>query len=660
MLHGSAYELYMKAQAASDKVKQLERDDPKSTASGEADDPKSAASAEANGSKITPLARAKKEKQEIDALVKNFKKKLSTEDVQVHFIGVWDTVSSIGLKAGNSSSGIYDSPKHTCIFRHALALDECRVKFSPECVMQNTPDSQDTPANAKEVWFAGAHSDVGGIHSVTDKDTSEWNNVPLSWMLNEAIMAGLLLKESGGSWLIKDLGKKPATISLEGMWWILEYLPLRRASRSDPNKTTRPEGYEPRATFPPQSSPSLDWRELVAQGKSGALGSVAAWQPRLELDVFDIDAVSTLVEMLRDKNISESVADHTLRRIGFIVSLRGGQRAIVKVSNVMKTLESFLPREEPPSNVQSTAPTITPNLFMATLKLLAQLATSVTSMSPTKAATKNRVLKEQASEAILQSTIYRTLVDSMIKSGEGRPSPLAGQYARTLTALTTLDKARSAIMQSNPSPLPILVKLLGTSENSGPALSALAALQVTGKDLDDKNQLGPAVEALIKLLRGSYVSSIPLTAALMLSSIAALGDKYTETVQLAIQRTKIMDKFKSNEVSAGLEKKGSIKAATFMLMTDAMRGTEAQSSIKIDQIVDALGADDHGVAVEILLVLASKRPAREEMIQRNAVGELVSCLEKNSNTTTAQALINLIEYGTQFLQYLAHRLMKVA
>ena len=37
-----------------------------------------------------------------------------------------------------------------------------------------------------------------------------------------------------------------------------------------------------------------------------------------------------------------------------------------------------------------------------------------------------------------------------------------------------------------------------------------------------------------------------------------------------------------------------------------MRGTEAQSSIEVDQIVAALGADDHGVAVEILLALASK------------------------------------------------------
>ena len=186
---------------------------------------------------------------------------------------------------------------------------------------------------------------------------------------------------------------------------------------------------------------------------------------------------------------------------GTNIVLGGGQRAIVKVSNVMKTLENFLPREEPPSNLQPTAPAITPNLFMATLRLLAQLATSVTSNSPTKAAKKNRVLKEQAVEAVLRSPIYRTLVDSMIKSGEGRPSPLAGQYARTLTALATLsscflviwlvevlidfvtDEARFTIMQSDPSPLPILVKLLGTSENSGPALSALAALQVTGKGL---------------------------------------------------------------------------------------------------------------------------------------------------------------------------------
>ena len=59
---------------------------------------------------------------------------------------------------------------HVCYFRHALALDERRVKFLPEYAYggtakpptkprEETVDDQ-TPPHTMEVWFAGTHSDV--------------------------------------------------------------------------------------------------------------------------------------------------------------------------------------------------------------------------------------------------------------------------------------------------------------------------------------------------------------------------------------------------------------------------------------------------------------------------------------------------------------------
>lgn len=42
-----------------------------------------------------------------------------------------DTVSSVGLIRGRTLPGT-DDPNHICFFRHALALDERRVKFLPE------------------------------------------------------------------------------------------------------------------------------------------------------------------------------------------------------------------------------------------------------------------------------------------------------------------------------------------------------------------------------------------------------------------------------------------------------------------------------------------------------------------------------------------------
>jgi hypothetical protein len=46
-----------------------------------------------------------------------------------------------------------------CIFRHALALDELRVKFLPEYANGGAGPGSRAKC-IKEVWFAGTHSDM--------------------------------------------------------------------------------------------------------------------------------------------------------------------------------------------------------------------------------------------------------------------------------------------------------------------------------------------------------------------------------------------------------------------------------------------------------------------------------------------------------------------
>jgi hypothetical protein len=85
-----------------------------------------------------------------------------------------DTVSSLGLFRGKSLPLTW-SAEHICIFRHALALDERRVKFLPEYVasggsspssvgVNKVPTGSPLPNVAawdvKEVWFPGTHSDM--------------------------------------------------------------------------------------------------------------------------------------------------------------------------------------------------------------------------------------------------------------------------------------------------------------------------------------------------------------------------------------------------------------------------------------------------------------------------------------------------------------------
>ena len=48
--------------------------------------------------------------------------------------------------------------------RHALAIDETRLKFAPT-FWEAPADRADAPTEdprVKQVWFEGAHSDVGG------------------------------------------------------------------------------------------------------------------------------------------------------------------------------------------------------------------------------------------------------------------------------------------------------------------------------------------------------------------------------------------------------------------------------------------------------------------------------------------------------------------
>lgn len=76
--------------------------------------------------------------------------------------------------------------EHVCYFRHALALDERRVKFLPEYAhggvtyLDQTPSETSKPPHTKEVWFAGTHSDMyvncgSGTQSVeANYTTSQW------------------------------------------------------------------------------------------------------------------------------------------------------------------------------------------------------------------------------------------------------------------------------------------------------------------------------------------------------------------------------------------------------------------------------------------------------------------------------------------------------
>ncbi|KAG6330897.1 hypothetical protein ID866_8191 [Astraeus odoratus] len=193
-------------------------------------------------------------------------KKDFCRDINVEFVGVWDSVQSTGILFSRS---LPFTDSNTCIktFRHALALDEAsvlsvmlfmsnsslskhRAKFRPNLYHRPATekksklgqtvisgisrifrrfrseikvnddkqtdygtfeqDSEPIATDVLEVWFAGCHSDIGG-GNVTDDVKISLAQITLQWMVHEitASGCGILFKDNE----LKALGITPAPIS---------------------------------------------------------------------------------------------------------------------------------------------------------------------------------------------------------------------------------------------------------------------------------------------------------------------------------------------------------------------------------------------------------------------------------------------------------------
>ncbi len=96
---------------------------------------------------------------------------LRARPAPIFFIGVWDTVGALGVPVGmlswigRSKYQFHDTDLSDRISYayHALAIDEARGNFKP--TLWTRPANRDPhkrPQTLEQVWFAGAHSNVGG------------------------------------------------------------------------------------------------------------------------------------------------------------------------------------------------------------------------------------------------------------------------------------------------------------------------------------------------------------------------------------------------------------------------------------------------------------------------------------------------------------------
>lgn len=160
-----------------------------------------------------------------------FKQTFSRE-CPLHFVGVWDTVSSVGWiyrPVVLPFSG-YNPIIRTG--RHAVSIHERRCFFR-----QNLWSARIGTQDIEQIWFAGVHSDVGGSYT---EETSGLSKVTLEWMLGEAAIRGLKINLNKANIVLGKAEQKGDDAphvqpnedadmheSLHGWWWLLEWLPHR-------------------------------------------------------------------------------------------------------------------------------------------------------------------------------------------------------------------------------------------------------------------------------------------------------------------------------------------------------------------------------------------------------------------------------------------------
>lgn len=140
----------------------------------------------------------------------------------IHFMGVFDTVSSLGWAWEPKSFPNTMTMPNVKILRHAMALDERRAKFRTNRIRPSAD------ADHLQVWFPGVHSDVGGGYAAPRDRLSR---VPLRWMLREARNAGMHVNDAvlekldlEKTWMLDEQAEQNE--SLTTLWHALEFLPL--------------------------------------------------------------------------------------------------------------------------------------------------------------------------------------------------------------------------------------------------------------------------------------------------------------------------------------------------------------------------------------------------------------------------------------------------
>lgn len=226
-----------------------------------------------------------------------------SQPVEIQMIGVWDTVGSIGWKAGNIrgvSRSQFDYLQtglriHILNAYHAMAIDEHRDDFLPtlwDKRLSNGPaDVVAAPrplSRVEQRWFVGAHANVGGGY-----EHDLLAQAPLRWMMKKAELLGLTFRSEVD--LDGDLLRAPLADSYKEFadgWYAKFNPPVYRVVGRDPRVRARGTYINVNETIDasvfdrwradPDYRPSnlVDWAHRKAIDPAKVFGAVRADDPR--------------------------------------------------------------------------------------------------------------------------------------------------------------------------------------------------------------------------------------------------------------------------------------------------------------------------------------------------------------------------------------------
>ena len=125
-----------------------------------------------------------------------FRRSFSHEP-RIKFIGVWDTVGSLGIPFArlgflNRRWQFHDVTLSSSVDHayHAVAIDERRTWFAPT-LWEQQDQAREAGQVLEQVWFAGVHSNVGGGYQ-----DSGLSDQALLWMKEKAEACGLAFDQA--------------------------------------------------------------------------------------------------------------------------------------------------------------------------------------------------------------------------------------------------------------------------------------------------------------------------------------------------------------------------------------------------------------------------------------------------------------------------------